>query len=173
MPSGPSEGLSKNYLPTDGQIRLRGRRARALGLLQALTFSERKSLNILWKPDLIPGDGGSAFETQASALGSPTEKGARSAPVGPYRATSLPQSRAWGRRSGHPPPRLLPECGLVMRWGFHAGPPLPQLSDESTFPGPCAHPPWRLPGCTARGRSRPAPGPSRRGRTQGGRRTGA
>lgn len=54
----------------------------------------KKSLNILWNPDLIPGDECFTFETQASALRSPTEKDTRRAVVKPTRATSPTQSLA-------------------------------------------------------------------------------
>ena len=96
-------------VPIYWQIQLRGRRPWSLGLLQALTFLGKKSLNILWNPGLIPGDECFAFETQASALWSPTEKGVRRVVVKPIRATSLTQSLALGRHSGaqtrgHPPP---------------------------------------------------------------------
>lgn len=45
-----------------------------MGVLQALTFSGRKILNILWKPDLISGEQCFAFETKVSTLGSPSER---------------------------------------------------------------------------------------------------
>lgn len=91
-----------------------------MGVLQALTFSVKKSLNIHWKPDVIPGDKCFAFETQVSALGSPTEKGTKRAEVKPTRATILTQRLAWGRHSGawtrgSPPPAFSPSldqrCG--------------------------------------------------------------
>lgn len=162
------EGLNKNYLPISGQIQLRGRRPWALGLLQALTSSGKKSLNILWNPDMIPGDECFAFETKASALWSPTEKGARRAVVKPTRATSLTSKPglgwAFGRSERGPPSsRLLPELGLVM-WGFTQGPRLlwnrgTSLGCSPSSPSLLA-PPRSLPGCTARPeRSRPAPGP--------------
>lgn len=86
MHSGAFEDLSKlpTYLRADTA---EGKK----GLLGCWASSAKKSLNVLWKPDLIPGDKRFAFETQPSSLGSPTEKGARRAVVKPTNTLSLTQ----------------------------------------------------------------------------------
>lgn len=103
-----------------------------MGLLQTLTFPGQKSPKILWKPELISGDECFPFETQASALGSPTVKGARRAVGKPTRAMRLPRRLAWGRHSGaqsrgHPPPRA-----WISEVGVHVG-SLPAFRSRARF----------------------------------------
>lgn len=122
-------------------LRLRGSRARALGLFRALTFSGKK--------DLIPEAECFAFETPASSPASPTEKGARRAVVKPtWRPSdSEPGLGVIGLRERRPPPLAFPRVWISDGGASHKVSRL--LSDRSTFPG---RPPSRPLGAHARPR---------------------